>query len=182
MTTVCRKIEYGSLEFSNAAKFRFHVCCEELGWFALSNYPDKQETDEYDQFAEHFCVYDGEQLVGYCRLISGVAVLPTLKHSHGIILQVPDNTCEVSRLIVDKRYRKNSVAVTLINRIYETVLELNMDYTISLIEPSLLRFLNHLGIPFKQVGQMVKNILGADVLMPCMVKVSEIQISGEVLR
>lgn len=180
MTTVCRKIEYGSSEFCEAARFRFHVCCVELGWFDPSNYPDQQETDEYDRFAEHFGVYDGEQLVGYCRLIAGINEFPTEKHSRKMTQLNGTNRCEVSRLVVDREYRRNALELALIRKMYEDAIALHLEYAMALIEPSLLRLLNRLGFPFERAGDAVKNILGADILIPCVVKISDIHMMAEV--
>lgn len=175
MVTICRKIKYGSRQFYEAAMLRFQVCCVELGWFDQSSYFNQQEIDEYDKFAEHFGVYDEEnRLTGYCRLITGVKEYPIEKYSKKVFCLAGSTKCEVSRLIVDKRYRKNTIAVVLIAGIYEEVLAKNIDYALALIEPKLLVRLNHLGIPFKQFGDTVQDILGADILLPCIVKISEI--------
>ena len=93
-------------------QLRFEVYCLECAFLDPQNYPEHQESDEYDADSAHFCSYNtSEDLVGYVRLVShvngkfpfqiqGADVYPEAQ------LPPPELCGEISRLMVRNDYRR----------------------------------------------------------------------------
>lgn len=92
---------------------RFQVYCEECQYLPVDNYPDREESDEYDAHAVHFGAFNlmGE-IAGYVRLVRPDAnqSFPFQIHCPnlmpGITLHTPADAAEVSRLMVHPNYRR----------------------------------------------------------------------------
>ena len=94
-------------------ELRYQVYCRECGFLAPDDYPNGQETDEFDADAVHFCAYNSrDELVGYVRLVRPAAsgLFPFQVHCptllDGVILPEPSKSVEVSRLMVRQDYRR----------------------------------------------------------------------------
>lgn len=94
-------------------RLRFEVYCEECGFLPASDYPGGRESDSYDEASAHFCAIDRNgDLAGYVRLVPPDASgrLPFQDHCAALFettrLPVPQDSGEVSRLMVPKRYRR----------------------------------------------------------------------------
>ena len=101
-----------------AYRLRYRVYCEEFGFEDAKQYPDGLETDEFDEYAYHGLVVHKEtkKIASCLRLVpaSDMRQLPFERHCHNSY--DPDlltemclsraSMCEVSRLVVDKEFRR----------------------------------------------------------------------------
>ena len=95
-------------------RLRFEVYCEETKFISADEYPDKLETDAYDQSNRSLCfaAIDNEKnLVGSIRLILGSdlpfpleKMCPTMSINTKNIPK--DNIAEISRLVIQKAKRR----------------------------------------------------------------------------
>ena len=99
--------------FSAIEELRYQVYCEECGFLAPEDYPNKRETDEYDDNSAHFATLNQrEQLVGYVRLVFPDALKNFPFQTHcvsildNVILPPPAQSAEISRLMVHQTYRR----------------------------------------------------------------------------
>ncbi len=99
--------------FSTIEELRYQVYCEECGFLAPKDYPEKRETDEHDASSAHFAALNhSEQLVGYVRLVLPDALQGFPFQTHcvsildSVILPPPAQSAEISRLMVHKNYRR----------------------------------------------------------------------------
>ncbi len=96
-------------ELEKLYQLRYDVYCMQKGFLDPANYPDKLETDVFDQHSLHFGAFDklGNAL-GTLRLIQNSDIgFPMLDHCE---IDVPDEILqkagEISRLAVSKMIRK----------------------------------------------------------------------------
>jgi N-acyl amino acid synthase of PEP-CTERM/exosortase system len=92
---------------------RYQIYCEECQFLPANNYPDHQESDEYDAHAVHFGAFNLQgEIAGYVRLVRPEAhqLFPFQLHCPnlmpGITLSAPGDSAEVSRLMVHPNYRR----------------------------------------------------------------------------
>jgi N-acyl amino acid synthase of PEP-CTERM/exosortase system len=92
---------------------RYQIYCEECQFLPANNYPDHQESDEYDAHAVHFGAFNLKgEIAGYVRLVRPEAhqLFPFQLHCPnlmpGITLSAPGDSAEVSRLMVHPNYRR----------------------------------------------------------------------------
>jgi N-acyl amino acid synthase of PEP-CTERM/exosortase system len=102
-----------SSTIERAFALRFDVYCMECGFLVPEHYPDRRETDEYDERSAHFLSHnDRDELVGYVRLIPGTRgeIFPWQQYcsvfSDGVSLPDPPTAGEISRLMVRGDYRR----------------------------------------------------------------------------
>ena len=94
-------------------KLRFKVYCEEWNFEKPEKYPDRQETDEFDNNAVHFAALDNTgKTVGTVRLILfSPEGFPLEKYcdikNSGDGIRGED-TAEISRLLISRDYRKRT--------------------------------------------------------------------------
>lgn len=97
-----------------ALALRFQVYCEECGFLPKECYPQRLESDEFDECATHFYGRDQSgDLVGYVRLVPPDAAgrLPLMRNcllDEACLPALPfgDDVCEVSRLMLRHDYRR----------------------------------------------------------------------------
>ena len=99
--------------FKSIEELRYQVYCEECGFLAPDDYPEKRETDEHDANSAHFAALnEAEQLVGYVRLVFPDALQSFPFQTHcvsildNVILPPPAQSGEISRLMVHQNYRR----------------------------------------------------------------------------
>lgn len=145
--------------FAEVAKMRYRVYCEDMGFLEKEKYPNHQEMDEYDGQAIHVVVTIGKRLVGYARVI--------LPNSHGLPIfkyfDIPkekdlDNSCEISRFMISRLYRKKqetrrAIFKLLAEEIQRITKETEVKVIYAVIEEWLLKSLNKRGFDFKLVGE-----------------------------
>ena len=92
-------------------KLRYKVYCEECHFISENDYPDKSETDEYDDKSLHFAALDPYGVIGSARLILD-SELPFPIEAHCKDLNITDQSFnkryagEISRLVISKSYRR----------------------------------------------------------------------------
>ncbi|MDP3086375.1 MAG: PEP-CTERM/exosortase system-associated acyltransferase [Rubrivivax sp.] len=97
----------------SAQELRYQVYCEECHFLEAEEYPERRESDDYDDDSAHFYAYNlQKELVGYVRLVPAdedgefpwqrfcTNLLP------GIELPPAGQAGEISRLMVRRDYRR----------------------------------------------------------------------------
>lgn len=152
--------------FHKVAEMRYRVYCEELGFLEKDKYPKKVETDEYDGGSIHVVVLIGRRLAGYARVILPKDdTLPIFEH-----FQIPaepdiDHSCEVSRFMISKLYRKKTetrreIFRLLAEEILKVVEEQKVNNIYAVVEDWLLKSLHKRRYNFENIGEG-KNYMGA---------------------
>jgi len=145
--------------FVEVAKMRYRVYCEDMGFLEKDKYPNHQEKDEYDGQAIHVAVTIGKRLVGYARVIlpNGHG-LPIFKHFTIPEEKDLDSSCEISRFMISKLYRKKqetrrTIFKLLAEEIQKITKETDIKIVYAVVEEWLLKSLNKRGFDFKIVGE-----------------------------
>lgn len=109
----CHGLAAADEELADIFRLRFAIYCQECGFLPTDRFPDGMERDEYDPRSVHFsAVNESSEVVGTSRLVvcPGDSDVPPL-----MALCPPDSdfdcppahqSAEVSRLAVNKRYRR----------------------------------------------------------------------------
>lgn len=145
--------------FSKVAEMRYKIYCEEMGFLEKKKYSDDKETDEYDGSSVHVVVKVGNRLGGYARVI-----LPNGKglpiFSHFDIPEEKDmaHSCEVSRLMISKYYRRKTetrreIFSLLVTEIQKIAGENDIHSVYAVVEDWLLESLNKRGYSFGVIGE-----------------------------
>ncbi|CAN7155940.1 PEP-CTERM/exosortase system-associated acyltransferase [Acidovorax sp. LjRoot129] len=99
--------------FHAAQALRYQVYCEECGFLAPGDFPDRRERDEHDIHAAHFVALNrSDEIAGYVRLVlpDAIRTFPFQTHCvtllDGVVLPPPSLSAEISRLIVRQDYRR----------------------------------------------------------------------------
>lgn len=105
------RAEHGDMR--DIFSLRFKVYCLERGFLPAADYKDELESDEYDRCSTHFGAYNrNSQITGTVRLVrvTDGRPFPFQLHCDSLFENFrmpPAHECgEVSRLIVDKAYRR----------------------------------------------------------------------------
>lgn len=146
-------------DFSKVAKLRYKVYCEEMGFLEKDKYPNKEETDEYDGHSIHVVVRVGSRFGGYARVIlpNGKG-LPIFSHFDIPAEEDMTHSCEISRFMISKVYRKKTETrreiFNLITTEIQKIIKENEVYIVyAVVEEWLLNSLNKRGFDFKLVGE-----------------------------
>jgi N-acyl amino acid synthase of PEP-CTERM/exosortase system len=108
------RVEMSDGLWFDVQRLRYDVYCEELQFLDPTRYPDKLETDAFDEFSMHFAGVDHEkQAVATLRLVHDSHLgFPVESHATSLF---PDfyamprhQTVEISRLILAGRYRRRA--------------------------------------------------------------------------
>jgi N-acyl amino acid synthase of PEP-CTERM/exosortase system len=145
--------------FSKVAEMRYRVYCEELGFLEKYKYPHLKESDEFDGHSIHVVVRVGRRLGGYARVIlpNGEG-LPIFQHFELPAEEDMQHSCEISRFMISKYFRRKAATRREIFRLLATEInaiieENNIDRVYAVIEKWLLDSLNKRGYNFKQIGE-----------------------------
>ncbi|KKU79859.1 MAG: Methyltransferase type 11 [Parcubacteria group bacterium GW2011_GWA2_47_7] len=115
---VC-EIAQGANDMAALYRLRYTAYCEEMGSLDPSQYPEKQESDKYDEFSTHVIVRCGDEIIGILRLIRD--------STHGFLMEecfvLPDSidrsrTVEHSRGIIKKEHRDRGIYTVLLRGAY----------------------------------------------------------------
>lgn len=94
-------------------ELRYEVYCQECNFLDSEDYPEKRESDEYDDNARHFVALNRHSAVaGYVRLVlpDAIGTFPFQNHCvallDGAVLPPAASSAEISRLMVRKDYRR----------------------------------------------------------------------------
>lgn len=99
---------------SESFALRYHVYCEEQHFLPACDYPLGLETDEHDTRSQHFGVYHQDGLAGTVRLVrpDAAGLFPFHHHCPGLHadarLPPPEHAAEVSRLVMNRSFRRRS--------------------------------------------------------------------------
>lgn len=147
-------------ELKKMFQLRYKVYCEEYNFLNKSDYPDGLEKDEYDVRSDYLIAVDRyDNMIGCVRVVkpSGEP-LPThtsfdIKaelHLHHL-----QKTVEVSRLIVEKKYRSTKVGIALYRGIYRYCTENDYQYIVEAMENELARWINYLFLRFIPISDPI---------------------------
>ncbi len=152
--------------FHKVAQMRYRVYCEEMGFLEKDKYPKKLETDEYDGSSIHIAVLIGRRLAGYARVIlPRNGTLPIFEHFEIPPEEDIDASCEVSRFMISKLYRRKTetrreIFRLLAEEILKVVEEHQVKNIYAVVEEWLLKSLHKRGYMFEVVGEG-KDYMGA---------------------
>jgi N-acyl amino acid synthase of PEP-CTERM/exosortase system len=100
---------------SESFKLRYQAYCLDRKFLRAEDYPDESERDQHDPRSTHFCALNRQgRVVGTVRLVHPSADQPFPFQEHGTAIfpavKVPpvDACAEVSRLVVDRFYRRRT--------------------------------------------------------------------------
>ena len=144
-------------------RLRYEVYCLERRFVAMDDCPDALEADPFDAHATHFAGEDGSgQLVATVRLVRHSSRgFPLERHAGRLFPEfhrMPHSrTAEISRLIVDKRHRRDTLRdprllLGLFLQVCEESLRVGVECLLAAMEQSLWRLLQQHGIVWTPVG------------------------------
>ncbi len=142
-------------------RFRYRIFCEEIHMLDPKNYPDGEEKDEYDPFAEHFMILDDKNdIVGTFRLVLNNPLgFPGLNHMHlESLLETydADRLAEFSRIAIAKNHRglRNMISLVklLLKRGCIYLKRKKIDFVFFAVEDAFYRIIMMTRLPFKKVA------------------------------
>lgn len=105
------KIVNDPQEMEEIYRLRYEIFCEEMRVCDKKDFPDKKESDEYDNRSAHFIItHQQNEIVAYSRLILPPKPLPIYKYNC-----LPDHlfdnktAAEVSRGFVAQKWRNSNI-------------------------------------------------------------------------
>jgi N-acyl-L-homoserine lactone synthetase len=144
---------------------RYRIYCEERGFLPASHYPDRLETDRHDAHAVHFAAFDNHGVIAAAaRLVvtQEQGYLPYQEHCavfDGVSAPVPASTAEVSRLVLNRGYRKppgggplGSVVLEIYRAMYRYSVAHGIGHWYAAMERPLHRLLHRYGFHFSAIG------------------------------
>lgn len=181
---ICKKVETID-ELIEMSKLRFEVYCKEKKFISEAQYPDHYEIDEYDDYSLHFIAKTRFEIVGTIRLILNNPLgFPIENHYNFDISEMSLNeqrVAEISRFAVSKRalkvfgLKRSSIALELIQCLYQEVKKNHISHVCAAMEKSLERLLNRWGMKFYQIGYPMQYYNGLCSIY--LAKVEEIEAS-----
>jgi len=141
-------------------QLRYRVYCEEYNYLDPKNYPDKREKDVYDPYSVHFVILNKnnshESVIGTVRIIRNSKVGFPLENNFKIDLNsrnIPrDSLIELSRLVIDKKYRIDNYMLDLVRELYHYVKRFKIEYVYSVMDERLFMPLQKMQYPFVKIG------------------------------
>jgi len=179
---ICKKVETVD-ELIEVSKLRFEVYCKEKNFISEDHYPNHYEIDEYDDYSIHFIARTEFETVGTVRLILNNPLgFPIENHYNFDISDMclnEERVAEISRFAVSKRalkiygLKRSSIALELIQCLYQEVKNNHIMHVCAAMEKSLERLLNRWGINLYQIGYPLQYYNGLCSIY--LAKVSEIE-------
>lgn len=148
-----------------AYHLRHRVFCQELDWVSQSE--NALETDEYDDNAIFFGVFNQSKLVAFIRLIlpeksfmmeKSFSLLVGSDHK----IRKENDTVEVSRLCISPETRKDmyfgnfgvyNISMFIYKGVYHWCIRNNIRYLYLVVEYKIYRLLCAKGFPCKRIGE-----------------------------
>lgn len=161
---ICRLAE-SPKDKDDIYKLRFDGYCVELGWLNPQNYPDKKETDEWDNNSYNFLALENGEIIGTMRLITFSQEQFYTKKFVSFPKEIPQNIClEISRLYVipSKRGHLAKVMFSLVETAKKFSLDNGFLYWYFLMETGVEKILIHLGWKFIFWGEKISIKLKRD--------------------
>ncbi len=151
-------------------RFRYEIVCEELGFFDAHLYPEKLETDLYDNYASHFVVFNEEcEIAATIRLIHHSPIgYPTPQHlriyphvQYFLQNYKKEKLSEISRVFLAKKHRNMADTKAIIrgffsDMVYSKMCELDIEYAYAAMEKRFVRLLKMFHIHFDIIGDEQK--------------------------
>jgi N-acyl-L-homoserine lactone synthetase len=152
-------------DLSDVFRLRYRVYCLERRYERPEDHPGGVETDMYDPFSVHFIAYVKSVPVGTVRLILqnplGFPVERFCKVEAACICGDAGKVAEISRLAVSSEAAKRGllgrsmITLGLLNQLYLTARELDVECFLSAMSNSLERLLGRCGMGFRKAGPSV---------------------------
>ncbi|HUG35382.1 MAG TPA: GNAT family N-acyltransferase [Candidatus Limnocylindrales bacterium] len=146
---------------------RYRVYAVEQEFVDIRHCPDGRETDAYDPASVHFASVDEEGGVGATMrlVLDSPAGFPLDQHAADLAPQyrsLPRERCtELSRLIVDRRYRavraERPLLLSLMGEAYREGSRLGIEHVLAAMEPRLARLLGRIGFRFRPIGPPIQH-------------------------
>ncbi len=162
-------------ELEELYRLRYKVYCEEYKYIDQDKHPNKFETDEYDQYSDHFVMRDKtHEIAAMVRVIKysreGFPLEKFFQRNVQLSQDDQEKTVEISRLIVAQKYRKKGLLLFLLKGLYRYALDNNVRYAYSVMDETLYPILKKIRVPLRIIGP--KNVYQG-VTFPCLLSVSE---------
>lgn len=147
-------------ELKKMYQLRYKVYCEEYSFLNKSDYPNGLEIDEYDSRSDYLIAVDRYNImIGCVRVVKPTGEpLPThlsFDINAKLHLDHLQKTVEVSRLIVEKKYRSTKVGIALYRGIYRYCTENGYQYIVEAMEKELARWINYLFLRFIPISEPI---------------------------
>lgn len=133
-------------------RLRYRVYCIEKKWLAAEDYPNQQETDEYDERSIHIAMLSDDQLEAYCRLI--------LPHSNALPIEEHievdfdhDKCIEISRFIVVNSRLSLQAHIQMFTFISHYMADNGYLYALASVEKPLLRIIRMYGMDVRTLSK-----------------------------
>ncbi len=150
---------------------RYKVYCEQKRWLPAHRYPDGLEMDEYDDKATHIIAMDEDfNIVGSVRLLPGNNYDKLPYRNHPIMKKMDvhiNNEVEFSRFIITARKNRYEVTNGILRTVYQTCKNNDWINWVSLIEHSLIRFMERFNWYLKPLCSPAKYYGGITVPTIC---------------
>lgn len=147
---------------------RYQIYCEERAYLPAGNYPDRLETDRYDEHSVQFAAFDSAGgIAAAARLVlpRAQAGLPYQQHCATFAefdQATPDCAAEVSRLVLNRGYRQppggghlGTVVLGIYREMYRYSHANGISHWYAAMERSLQRLLYRYGFCFTPIGPQV---------------------------
>ena len=135
------------VDIEGVYRFRYKMYCLEQGFLDPDNYSDNLEKDLYDKHSVHIIAFEkkSNDVIGVLRLILGSeTILPTESEyeTGGSFKNINrENLAEVSRFVVEKKYRSSFVSFDLLQFALFYSKENNITHWIGTIEEWLYNYI-----------------------------------------
>lgn len=154
-------------EMIAAYRLRAAVYVHEQGFLPAAVLHDGLESDDLDGACRHGGVFDGDDLVGYLRLIPASRGLPV---SSMFGVTVEEGGVEVSRLILSATHRSSSSLIPLLGWAVQSFYEHNDTVVYAVVEEWLLEVLQSIGFPFETIAGPIDVYNTANIAVACPVE------------
>jgi len=138
-------LETTDKRISECYELRYRIYCTDKKWLSAENYPNQQETDEYDEQSVHIAMFSDNRLEAYCRLILPQPKdLPIKEH---IDVDFDRDECiEISRFIVADQKLGLNAHIEMFTFISHYLAEHGYVYALASVEKPLLRIIRMYGM------------------------------------
>jgi len=146
-------------------RLRYDIFCEELGWVPKRS--DRIDTDDYDNNAVYFGVFNGHnELLAFLRIIRSAGDFMLENEFRSLVckeyrIKKDHETVEISRLCVTSRARSNriegnfgthGISILLYKAVYQWCVQNNIRYLYCVVERTIFRLLNSRGFTCRMLG------------------------------
>lgn len=159
-------------------RFRYNMYCIKYKFLDPENYPDQKEIDEYDTHSVHLAVIDNfDNIIGTARLIKNIKTsLPTEKEYNlkEVVDKIRSNgIAEISRLVIDDKYKKTFVFFDLIKTLYKYSRKHDINYWLCSVEEWLYNYIKSFFGEIKLLSK--QKFIFNTWNYPCLIDIEEFQ-------